>query len=307
MAVVQSAGCAKAAALPGCPYHRSMLRNVSSVRIKDLASVQYVGLAGISASCHDAVKRLVQFGDRIERARLLTCQGQHALLLTLEPEELIVVKSGFSSGYGGEGPRTLAEVLRLLDALSVEIEECEVSEIVLEHVDASALTVKDLEAIQSAPPVRPRRWHDYIYHVLGPTEDRLPVWGNFRPVMPWAIIDRRIIDLALQFSDRPDDSILKGFRRLEDCIRTRTGLDEHGARLFANAFTGEDAKLEWDVKDKAEQTGRAQLFSAAFMAYRNPRAHRELDHDYVSLHTEFLMLNHLFALERQAVHRTAPP
>lgn len=194
---------------PGRPYHRSMLRNVSSVRIKDLASVQYVGLAGISASCHDAVKRMVQFGDRIERARLLTCKGQHALLLTMEPEELIVVKSGFSSGYGGEGPRTLAEVLRLLDALSVEIEECEVSDIVLEHVEASALTVKDLEAIQSAPPVRPRRWHDYIYDVLGPTEDRLPVWGNFRPVMPWAIIDRRIIDLALQFSDRPDDSILR--------------------------------------------------------------------------------------------------
>ena len=68
-----------------------------------------------------------------------------------------------------------------------------------------------------------------------------------------------------------------------------------------------DPVLDYDVKDKAEQTGRAQLFSAAFMAYRNPRAHRELDHDYVSLHTEFLMLNHLFALERQAVHRTAPP
>lgn len=283
-----------------------MARNFPSVRIDDLSGIQYIGLPGISMSCRQAVNRLVQYGDQIERALILTHAKRHALLLTVEGEELVAVKSGFSSGYIGEGPRTLSEVLRLLEALNVDIEECEVTENILERLDASALTNKDIERIRGERPVRPRRWHDYVYDVAGPDTDSSSVWAGFRPVMPWAIIDSRLTDLALRFSEHPDDSILKAFRRLEDCIRERTSLGEHGAKLFARAFTGDDAKLEWKIKDKAEQMGRAQLFAAAFMAYRNPRAHRELDESHNDQMTEFLLINQLFALERQAVSKLPP-
>lgn len=283
-----------------------MVRKSPAVRLEELAGLQYVGLSGISMSCHHAVKRLVQYDDRIERALILTSEGHHALLLTLDSDEQVAVKAGFSSGYNGEGPRTLAEVLRLLRALNVDIEECDVPAGLLERLEASALTTRDVDDIARAPLVRPQRWHDYIHDVLPPGTSKPSVWRGFRPVMPWAIIDGRIVDLALRFFDHPDDSILTGFRRLEDTLRTRTGLDEHGARLFAQAFAGDDAKLEWKVKDKAEQVGRAQLFAAAFMAYRNPRAHRELDDDACTMLAEFLMLNQLFRLEAQAANRKAP-
>jgi hypothetical protein len=287
-------------------YHWSMLNNTGLIRTKDLAGIQYVGLDGVSASCYSAVKRLIQFGDRIERARLLTCQGRHALLLTVTSEDLVVAKAGFTSGYAGEGPRTLAEVLRLLIELKVDVDECDVTEAILERVAASALTTKDVETIKRASSVRPTRVYDYIHAVYEFGQERPSIWDSFPPAMPWAIIDRRIIDLALQIMDQPDESLMRGFRRLEDCIRERTGNDEHGTKLFTKAFTDRDAKLTWNVRDQSEIGARAQLFSSAFMAYRNPRAHREINDALDSSLIEFLMLNHLFVLERQAIDRTSP-
>lgn len=282
-----------------------MFSFAAAVRVSDLAALQYVGLSGISASCHHAVKRLVQYRDAIEQALILTCREQHALLLTLPGEEQVAVKSGFSSGYSGEGPRTFAEVLLLLQALDVPIDECNVSPGLMDRLEASALTLADLQIIKTAKLVRPQRWHEYVYDAAPERGARNGVFATFRPVMPWAIIDPRITDLAKRFFDSPDDCILTGFRRLEDAIRKRTGLDEHGRKLFAEAFSGDDAKLEWTVTDKGEQVGRAQLFVATFMAYRNPRAHRELRADEGSMLMEFLMLNQLFVLEAESTPRNS--
>ena len=125
--------------------------------------------------------------------------------------------------------------------------------------------------------------------------------------MPWAIVDAEIIDVALGFFDAPDKAILDAFRRLEDKVRKRCGLDEHGSKLFSQAFAGDESALEWEGLDKGEQAGRAQLFTGAIQAFRNPRAHREMhDHTGVPL-AEFLMVNQLFVLERQAKKRTTAP
>jgi len=37
------------------------------------------------------------------------------------------------------------------------------------------------------------------------------------------------------------------------------------------------------------------------MAHRNPRAHRELEDNFHSKFTEFLLLNHLYLIERVAI------
>jgi len=271
----------------------------------NFAGIQYAGLPGISSSCQHAVMRLVQYGDRIKTALILSCDGHHGLLLTVEPEELVAVKSGFSSGYAGEGPRTFAEVLRLLREVDAEIDECEVSAGLLERLDVSALTVRDMTAIESAPRIRPIRWHNYVHDGPSSGMRTRSALGGFRAVMPWAVIDDRIADLARKFFESPDDSILTGFRRLEDSVRERTGIHEHGAKLFSLAFAIDDSKLVWNVKDPSEQKGRAQLFTAAFMAYRNPRAHRELGLDEVGMLAEFLILNQLFLLERQSAPRVS--
>jgi uncharacterized protein (TIGR02391 family) len=134
--------------------------------------------------------------------------------------------------------------------------------------------------------------------------------------MPFGILDPRLADLALDFHAAPDRVLLDGFRRLEDRIRERTGLAEHGTKLFSQAFAGDDSRLVWnmpsnargaerDLIEKGEQAGRAQLFTGAYQAFRNPRAHRTLNHSAAEALSEFLVLNQLFRFEAEAVERLA--
>jgi hypothetical protein len=140
-------------------------------KVRRSAAVQYMGISGSSSDCRD-----VNEGDEI------------------------VIKSGFASGYGGEGQRCRS----------------------LRQGSAS--------------------------------------------VVPFAIVDPSLMDLALTFWDAPSDRLLTAFRRLEDIVRKRTGLKDRAGKLFARAFLGEAALLRWDC---------------------------------------FLLVNQLFRLERAAIDATA--
>jgi len=266
----------------------------------DLAGIEYHGIAGASHGCQDAVERLLQFGDKISRVRIISYENHHCLLLTKENGDVIAIKSGFASGYGGTGPSCFSYVLQLLDSNGAEIDECEVDEGVIERLDNSALTIRDLEDIEAARPIRPSRWHDYVDEVDFERARSGTLWQNFPPIIPFAVIDSRIADLALSFWANPDDRLLKGYRRLEDTVRERTGLDEHGTKLFSKAFSGPSPLLRWDGLDDGERAGRANLFTGAWMAHRNPRSHRQLKNHSDELLSELLLLNHLYRLEKGA-------
>jgi uncharacterized protein Ymh len=267
----------------------------------DLAGIQYAGIAGASQDCLDAVMRFLQFGDHIERVRILSSSGTHALLLTVNTGDLIAIKSGFSSGYGGEGPRSFSYVLQLLFLHGVEIEEYEIDPTFIERLDDSALSSSDIEKLDAARPIRPSRWSDYVSQKDFERQHNGTLWEEFRPVIPFAIIDSRIIDLAISFWEGPDDSLLKGYRRLEDTVRNRTGIDEHSAKLFSQAFLGPKPRLRWSkITDDGERAGRANLFTGAYQAHRNPRAHRELKTNLGDQLAEFLLLNHLYVLENES-------
>jgi hypothetical protein len=266
-----------------------------------LAGIEYHGLPGISRECQNAVIRLLQYGDRVTRVRILSCSGDHCLLLTVNVGDLIAVKSGFGSGYVGEGSHTFSCVLQLLDSHGAEIEEYEVTQDVIDRIDNSSLAIADIENLDAARPVRPTRWHDYVFENHWEMGHDGTLWREFPLLVPFALIDSRIIDLAISFWEGPDDKLLTGYRRLEDIVRRRTRIDEHGAKLFAQAFQGPTAKLGWKGLDMGEQAGRASLFIGTFMAYRNPRAHREVKTGANNHLTEFLLLNHLFCLEKESV------
>jgi hypothetical protein len=267
------------------------------------AAIEYVGKSGISAECKRGVLRLLQYGDEIERARILSCSGTHALLLTINNGDLVAVKTGFGSGYGGEAPKTFSFVLALLEAYDVEIEEFDVKYDVLERLDMSALTVGDLVSLDKSRPVLPTRWYDYVSESHWEKQKSGALWVNFRSVMPFSIIDDRLVDLAIRFFGRPDDCLLTGYRRLEDVIRKRTLLAGQGVKLFSEAFKVESPRLYWDGLDENEHRGRAMMFTAITMTYRNPRAHRELQQDVDDQLREFILLNQLFVLERTAKSR----
>ncbi len=209
------------------------------------AGIEYVGLSGISRECRDGVLRLLQYGDRITLARIVTSSNDHCLLLTVNCGDLVAVKSGFGSGYRGEGPRTFSYVLEVLEAHGAEIEEYEVAPDVIERIDSSSLTAADLDAIGAAKPVRSRRWHEYVSERSWEMKKNGLLWREFPLVIPFAVIDERLIDLAVSFWEGPDDRLLTGYRRLEDIVRGRTTIDEHGSKLFAQAFAVKGGKLAW--------------------------------------------------------------
>jgi hypothetical protein len=73
----------------------------------DLSGISYVGLGGISLTCAKAVMSILVSGDDIQKATILTSNNAHGFLLQIGEDDLVAVKSGFSSGYKGEGPSAL--------------------------------------------------------------------------------------------------------------------------------------------------------------------------------------------------------
>jgi len=307
---------------------RSRVRSVdTSLRIIDampntLAAIEYVGLPGISEECARAVERIVQFGDVLERVIVVTCENAHCLLVRRGEHDWVAVKSGFSSGYLGAGPNALARVLYLLNFHGIPIEEVCVEESLLERIDNSALTRRDLEALIAAAPVRPQRWYSYVYDVYGDEVDvtdieqcfrpeyeypRRSPWGHMPPVIPLSVVDSRLWDLARDFWLDPDAKLLTGFRRLEEVVRRKTGLTDSGQKLFARAFDRSAELLEWPNLDPGEHQGRVIVFVGVYMALRNARAHRELKCSPDEFLAELLLVNQLFRWEREAVRGVAPP
>jgi len=85
------------------------------------AGIEYVGIAGISKDCQDAVLRFIQFGNRITEVRILSAKSRHCLLLTRDGGDHVAVKSGFATGYDGEGPRRFSYVLQILDSHGADL------------------------------------------------------------------------------------------------------------------------------------------------------------------------------------------
>jgi hypothetical protein len=269
-----------------------------------LAGIEYHGVAGASLSCEAAVVRLLQCGVSIPKVQILTWENNHALLLETGLGDLVAIKSGFSSGYGGTGPNCFSTVLQLLVTHGAVLEEYPIGPKVLERLDHSALRLSDVERIDASAPIRPSRCYEYILERHAQQAYGGELWVYQPPMIPYALIDPRIIDLALEFWADPNARLHQGYCRLEDAVRARIGSDKHGAKLFSLAFVDKACKLTWTVGDPGEATGRGQLFVNAFQAYRNPRAHRENPKAHQLL--EFLLLNHLFRLEAEAVEVVTP-
>ena len=98
-------------------------------------NIQFAGIDGITESCVNAVLRHIQFGEKIFKVFILSYNQSHALILFTESYETIAIRSGFSSGYPGEGPGGFAYVLSLLREFDIEIEEYYVAKEVIDKID----------------------------------------------------------------------------------------------------------------------------------------------------------------------------
>ncbi len=268
---------------------------------KKLAGIQYLGVSGISNKCRDAIISLFQNGVSVEKARVVTKfdkhSNTHCIVLRLEYGDLIAIKSGFSSGYNGSGPSAFSYVLSLFEVFKIEVDEIEVEEGIIQRIDNSCLTVEDIERVVESKPKLPNRVYDYLLKKDWDSKDNERTWTYFKPIIPYSILDKRLSDLAISFWDSPDEKIMTAYRRFEDILRKRTGLTESSVALITKTYRGEEAKLHWDGIEKGEAEGRIQLMIGTFMAYRNPRAHKEEKHSDEYYLQEFMQINHIYKLE----------
>ena len=244
---------------------------------------------------------MIQTHADLSYALLLTSEQSHAFILKDLTENYYVIRSGFTSCYSGEGPKGLAKALALLSKHRIETEEILIPTKLLNRLNNSSLNDQDIDFIFQQKIIRPIRLHDYIYPFENEAAHTVNSKRYYPLELPYSIIDDRIFDLALLFKQDPDSALTKAYKRLEDIIRTRTGIREHSTKLFAQVFQGENAILTWDVPESAEIKGRVNLFTGAYMAFRNARAHREKDENLIHQYREFLLINELYLLEAEAI------
>jgi Protein of unknown function (Hypoth_ymh) len=278
--------------------------------VENLAGIEYHGSPGVTAHCLQAITRLLFAGEELERAWLLSAKfrdgtGVHCFVLHPLCGDLIGIKSGFASGYGGEGPKGLETALTIFRLYEIDVQEFEVAPAVIERLDNSCLLKTDIEGIQMSRAVHPTKTADYqsLRCLDDPT---YPIRQEhlYPPRVNLGSIDPRLVDLALELHLSPDSVISTTYRRLEDTVRNRTKLSgESGQRLMSKAFEGPDSLLHWNDDNAGEQAGKAGLFKSVFLAFRNPRAHKELARTERELLREFMLVNELFQLESKACRR----
>ncbi|MEM1308291.1 MAG: TIGR02391 family protein [Cyanobacteria bacterium P01_H01_bin.153] len=277
-----------------------------SFDIYSFAAIQYMGTEGNPYTCFEALVRLINSGSKIKDAKLLAVpngeNAEHCFLLYVDGS-LAAIKSGFASGYHGSGPIGLSAALHLLERHKIDVSEYLISAEIIERVEKSCLLVEDLEIINSQVAQPSYRLSGYMkYGDYSPCAGKIQ--QEFPLAIPFRIIDERIFGLAIGFKQDFDAVLMAGYRRLEDIVRERTGLThDHGEKLFSKAFMREDSPLCWENLHPTEAKGRASLFSAIFMGYRNRRAHKENKDRKESALREFLLMNELYRLEAEAVER----
>ena len=126
--------------------------------------------------------------------------------------------------------------------------------------------------------------------------------------LPLNLIDKRIIDLAFKFKLDADASIMTAYTRLEDIIREKINSQKFSSSLMEDAFCSDVKKnklspFKWESENEESSTAIGRLFVNTFKAYRNRRAHSEVEKSLNQLQREFLLINELYLLESKAVQR----
>lgn len=257
-------------------------------------------MSGVTQYCLEAAAVLLMGDRRPSSARLVSCKSDHAFIFIFDDDRYIVIKDGFASGYDGEGARGLAAVLRLLEEHRIPTDERTVPGELMERLGESILTGSDWEYLLQPPDRETAPSWRTVFGNASRDSDEMPMWHGAPLVLPAAILDPRLQELAVGFWKDPDACLMKAHRRLEHEVRVRTGLAGEGARLFTAAFRGADAPLKWPSITTGEREARANLFCGSAGTYRNPHMHTERERTLSSYLSEFLLVNELFRLEGAA-------
>ena len=112
--------------------------------------VKYEGSTRATQDCIDDFMNRLYGIRKIKEMTILTHGEHHALMLTFESEDYIVlIKSGLTSGYLGEGPKGTSLIIRLAEEANIPIKELNVTAPMMKRINSSQATQKDIAFIKS--------------------------------------------------------------------------------------------------------------------------------------------------------------
>lgn len=112
--------------------------------------IKYESSTGATQYCIDDFMNRLYGIRKIKAMTILTYGGHHALMLSFETDDYIVfIKSGLTSGYPGEGSKGTSLIIRLAEEANIPIKELNVTAPLLERINSSRATQKDITFIKS--------------------------------------------------------------------------------------------------------------------------------------------------------------
>ena len=106
---------------------------------------------------------------------------------------------------------------------------------------------------------------------------------------------------------RLDVAVSQAFKRLEVEARSRSGVSQHGKRVFYDSM-GEGRILTPSPMDTNEALSLREVFAGAYGAFRNPPTHRDVYDDPVQVMRILIMASALYEeLEKLPLHEAGAP
>jgi hypothetical protein len=261
--------------------------------------INFVG-NGYTQNSIDAVQRYLLFGDKIDKVFIFSCNQEHSLVLQIQ-KTWVIVKSGFTTGYLGEGPKGFAYILALLRHHCNDIHEFDMHRKIMQKIKSNSLREEDINTILEGRQRSTAHLIDYILDVNDQLDSDFSLWKKFPVQIPYGLVDPRLIELTFNFFDDPDARLNDAYRKLENILREKTGEKfGFGSVLIKKFFSSQKSALHWESISEKEDEARRNLFTDVYNAYRNRRAHRKEDMPRDEYLEEFLAVNHLFRLEAEA-------
>ena len=268
--------------------------------------IQYLGTR-YTQDCIEAIALVLQIEEQVETALVLTYDHNHCFLIK-GYRSLYLIRNGFRSDHISEGYKGFVKALKLLQTHQVEIKELIVTLKEFEIIKQNSLSDNHIDTFLNNPSSRTNTIYEYISNLDYMLDKPLKTDNYYPSELPLALIDARIVDLALKFNSDADSSIMKAYTRLEDIIRKKIDSQKFSSSLMEEAFCSDLKKnrlsaFKWEVENEEASTAIGRLFANTFKAYRNQRAHSEVNKSFKQLQREFLLINELYLLENESIKR----
>lgn len=226
-----------------------------------------------------------------------------------------IVRSGFTSGYGGEGPSATSRGLLLLLSVDAEIASRVVSGSLFDRIQRGDVAYDDLEGVRlrGEPGLS---WSTYVQGADWDVYNAGRTWADWTSAhLPLPLVTPGLQELVTDFRGHPEDAVVRAFRRVESRLRERlhavTNLPPglSGAKLINHAYSADKGILRWPDAEPGDSihNGRRDLLVGSFAIHRNPRVHHE-DHKlpYEQDIVAFLLAGEILQLIERSVPRTSP-